>query len=365
MIKYILPVLSALTILTSCTERDAKKELKSKIGQMLIVGFQGTSLDEKISKEIKNNNIGGIILFERSLSNPQAPRNIVNKEQLLNLTAQLKALNEIPMLISIDQEGGTVASLAPDRGFYNPPSAMYIGNLSCIDSSRYYAGRNAMQLEELGINMNFTPCVDMIVNPDNPIIALRERAFSNNPDIIVKEAEVVVQEHRKHGIITSLKHFPGHGSSKTDSHLGLTDVTNTYIEEELIPYKRLIKDNYADIVMVSHLFNSNIDPDFPASLSEKTIKDLLRNQLGFEGVVATDDMHMGAITDEYSYPVALELAINAGVDMIIIGNNAKIYEEDLISETVKIIYDLVTLNRISHERIDEAYARIMKLKEKL
>ncbi len=360
--KYIIPAFAALGLLCGCNTDKEDKILKDRIGQMLVVGFQGTTLDEKTALEIKDNNIGGIILFERSLSNPDAPRNITDKDQLISLINDLQSLNDIPMFISIDQEGGTVARLNPTKGFYNPPSPKHIADLGCIDSSRYYACMNATQLRELGINMNFTPCIDMIVNPDNPIIALRERAFSDNPDIVVKEAEIVVEEHRRQGIITSLKHFPGHGSSKTDSHLGLTDVTNTFTDAELIPYKKLIEDNFADIVMVSHLFNSNIDSEFPASLSEKTIGGLLRNRLGFNGVVATDDMHMGAITEEYSYPVALELALNAGVDMIIIGNNSKNYEEDLISETMSVIYDLVISERVSRERIEEAYERIMTLK---
>ena len=362
---FILLDILLLLIIFSVVRQYKNNQLKEKIGQLLVVGFDGTTLDQQTRKELRSHHIGGVILFEKNLSKPDSLRNIADREQLKRLVEELQSIHSGPMFISIDQEGGTVARLNPTKGFYNPPSQKHIGSLNRIDSSRHYAALNARQLRELGINMNFTPCVDLSINPDNPIIALRERAFSDDPIEVAQEAAIVVEESHKAGIITSLKHFPGHGSSQTDSHMGLTDITNTYDPKELEPYASLIGQGYEDIVMVGHLFNSEIDASYPASLSAKTITGILRNQLGYEGVVATDDMHMQAITREYSYPHALELALNAGVDMIIIGNNAKEYEANLIGETCSVIYDLVKAGRIPEERIDEAYGRILRLKERL
>ena len=363
--KKILLFISLIILLSACKKEKSKDDiLKEKIGQMLIVGFEGTSLNPDIYNMIKNNNIGGVILFDKNISNPDSPRNIVDQYQLQKLTTELQNINKkYPLFISIDQEGGTVARLMPEKGFINIPSAQYINELNNNDSSSYYAHINAKQLKELGINMNFVPCIDLNLNPENPIIGLRERSFSDNPEEVTKQALNVIDEHNKEKILTSLKHFPGHGSSKTDSHLGFTDVSDTFDEIELIPYKNIIKENKAKIIMVSHLFNNKIDSVYPASLSKKTINGLLKDKLDFKGIVATDDMNMGAITNEYSYETALDLAINAGVDLIIIGNNSKKYDNDLVNTTIDVIFKLTKDGKIKEQRIDEAFMKIIALKK--
>ena len=355
-------------LIASCTQKnecDDTLTLDQKIGQMLVVGFIGTEATPEFIKQLTENNVGGVILFDRNMSNSDSIRNIVNPEQLKRLTKKLQSVSQTPLFIAIDQEGGQKSCLKPANGFYTLPSAQYLGKLDLQDSSRYYARLNALQLSDLGININFAPCVDLNINSQNPIIGSKERAYSDKPERVIEEADILINEYRRQGIITALKHFPGHGNSTRDSHLGLVDITQTFVEEELEPYRVLVQKDKADIVIVGHLFNNNIDSIYPASLSKATIEKLLRKEIGFKGVVATDDMHMGAITKEYSYEKALELAINAGVDMIIIGNNANVYYGNLIENTVDAIMQLVKDGKVSPERIDEAYKRICKLKQGL
>ncbi len=163
-------------------------------------------------------------------------------------------------------------------------------------------------------------------------------------------------------IISVIKHFPGHGSSTNDSHLGFVDVTNTYKDEELLPFRALAKT--ADAVMVAHVTNTNIDKDYPATLSKTFIQDILRNDLGFEGVVISDDMSMGAIVENYTLENAIVLAVNAGNDILVVSNNGSLpYDENLPYKVRKILVDAVNDGRIEMATIDGAYARIQKLKK--
>jgi beta-N-acetylhexosaminidase len=165
-------------------------------------------------------------------------------------------------------------------------------------------------------------------------------------------------------VLTALKHFPGHGSALGDSHAGFVDVTDTWSEVELEPFANIIAAGQADTVMTAHVFNANLDPDYPATLSHATITGILREQLGFDGVVYTDDMQMGAIRDNFGYEEAVRLAIGAGVDIIAVGNNLQ-YDPGIIGQTLDIIRAAVDAGDISEARIDESYARIMALKARL
>lgn len=332
-----------------------------KIGQMIMSGFKGTRPSDEITRAIKNCHIGGVILFDKDVSNKMGECNISSPAQLKELTAELRALSGTPLLIAIDQEGGQINRLKPVYGFPRTVTADHQGVVGSLDSASYWAASTAATLKECGINVNFVPCVDINVNNSNPIIAKYGRAFSSDPDSVYLFAERWVQEHHKQGVATSLKHFPGHGSSRGDSHHGLTDITDTWLEKELIPYERFADNGYDGIVMVGHLVNRNIDPEYPASLSEKTIKDILRERIGFDGVIATDDMNMGAITDNYTLRKALSLAINAGVNLIILGNNATVYEENLAMRCHGMIKSMVAMGEIAPEKIDDSYVRIKTL----
>lgn len=338
--------------------------LRYKVGQMLMCGFNGTSVDEHMMLMVSRHFIGGVILFDANVSNNMGERNIKSPQQVSYLIEVLKELSCSNLLVAVDQEGGRVARLKPKRGFLPSRSAKSLGEVDNIDTTAYWASLQAKQLKELGFNVNFAPCVDVAVNENNPIIAKVGRAYGECEKLVEKHAKVAVDEYHKQGIITSLKHFPGHGSSANDSHHGFVDITDTFQERELEPYKKFIENGYDDIVMIGHLIDRRVD-SLPASLSKNFIEGILRGQLGYDGVVATDDLNMGAITDNFEYEKALELAINAGVDMIIIGNNGPVYRPKLIEITIISIMDLVKSGRVDPKRIDQAYERIKKLKERV
>lgn len=373
--KHTISILLLFLSLTSCAKTKTDSHniaechcdqcMDIKIGQLIIAGFKGTEPSDYIVKCIKDYHIGGVIYFNVDLSANRGERNIRSREQVKALSQSLKSIeSSAPLLITIDQEGGRVSRLRTQYGFPPTVSAAYQGKVGNPDTTRMYAAQTAQMLVECGINVNFAPCVDIAINPENPIIAKVERAFSANADSVSLHAGIWVEQAHNRKILTSLKHFPGHGSSTSDSHLGLVDITKTWSEKELEPYKAMIAKGYQDFVMIGHLINKNIDT-LPASLSHATITGLLREKLGFEGVVITDDMNMGAIVNHYSFNNAICLALNAGVDMIILGNNASVYEEDLAPRCHQIISRAVKDGRITTQRIDQAYQRVIKLKERL
>lgn len=337
-----------------------------KIGQMLLAGFKGTEPSEMIIKAIQKYHIGGVILFDADVSNNLEERNVRSPKQLRQLTKALQKVNihDRPLFIAIDQEGGMVNRLKPQYGFPASYSAKQLGEKDDLKFTSKQMRIMARTLRKAGININFAPCVDLAINPNNPIIGGKERAFSDNVELVTKHAEVLIREMHRKGILTSLKHFPGHGSSQADTHLGLVDITNYWQEQELEPYKQLINQGYSDIVMVGHLLNYDIDT-LPASLSQKTIQGIIRDRLGFKGLIATDDMNMGAIVYNYSLREALKLAINAGVEMIIVGNNGKLFEEDLVQRSHQIIRELVEQGEVPPQMIDNAYRHIIETKERL
>ncbi|HEY0652067.1 MAG TPA: glycoside hydrolase family 3 N-terminal domain-containing protein, partial [Chryseosolibacter sp.] len=210
------------------------------------------------------------------------------------------------------------------------------------------------------------PVVDLSSNPDNPIIAKYGRAFSANEDSVVLMAKEFIRQHRKYGVLTSLKHFPGHGSSKNDTHLGIADVTNTWEERELAPYRALIDSGYADAVMTSHIVNKQLEPDgYPGTLSDDIITGILRNRLHFNGVIFTDDMQMHAITKHFGVEEAIKLAVKAGVDIMTFSNNIAGTDVRTVDMVHGVIRKMVDSGEISTARINESYQRIMRMKKLL
>jgi len=266
--------------------------------------------------------------------------------------------------VAVDQEGGRVSRLKKNYGFRDSVSQAYLGELNDLEVTLDYALNTAQDLAELGINLNLAPVVDLNTNQDNPVIGRLDRSFSHDPLTVTMHAREVIGAHRVFNVLTALKHFPGHGSSEEDSHLGFVDVSATWDEKELVPFKQLIADHDCDMVMTAHIYNRNLDPDWPATMSAKTVNGILRKRLGFEGVVISDDMQMKAIKEHYPLELALEKTILAGVDMIIFANNM-VYEEDIASRSIAIIRDLVKQGRVSEERIRQSYQRINELKSDL
>lgn len=331
-----------------------------KIGQMLLVGFPGPAVDPKLLQEVRQGKVGSIIIFEKNIP---AQNSFVALKKITWTYQQAAAL---PLLIGIDQEGGRVNRLKDKYGFPRSITARAMGQAKTLDSVRFYGEATASTLAGLGINVNFAPVVDLASNPNNPIIAKYGRAFSANEDSVALLAKEYVKAHRKYNVLTSLKHFPGHGSSKDDTHLGIADVTNTWEQRELKPYQILIDSGYADAIMTSHIVNRQLDKaGNPGTLSTDILTGILRQRLHFDGVVFTDDMQMQAITKHYGLKDAIRMAINGGVDIMTFSNNLPDRESRIVDIAHDLIRKMVASGEIKTERIDESYRRIVALKKKL
>jgi beta-N-acetylhexosaminidase len=351
------------------TKKLTEPTLDEKIGQMLMIGFRGATLseDNHIVQDIKNLHIGGVVLYDFDLfSNGKTQRNITSPEQVKNLCTALQNLNDTKLLISIDQEGGRVNRLKTIYGFPKVGvAAGYLGTLNNLDSTRYYANLTASLLKDLGINFNYAPVVDLNINPKSPAIGAIERSYSKDPETVTAHATAVLDIYKKYGIIGCLKHFPGHGSAAADSHLGITDITKTWQQTELIPYKNLIQNNKVQMIMTAHVYNANLDT-FPATLSKAIMHDILRKQLGWQGIIISDDMHMGAIAQHYGLETAIEKAINAGVDILMFSNNSRdFYDAEAAPKAVATIKKLLKEGKITEAQIEKSYQKIMKLKREI
>lgn len=338
--------------------------LERKLAQMLLIGFPGETLapGSPVHQAVQVHGVGGVVLFDNNVDQGVTGRNITAPAQTKALTTALREAAAVPLFIAVDQEGGLVARLKERSGFPPSLSARYLGEQNRSELTRSAADSIAATLAEYGFNLNLAPVVDLNLNPDNPVIAFKERSFSADPAVVTAHAATFIASHRRHRILTCLKHFPGHGSSHHDSHLGLTDVTRSWSDGELRPYRNLIQRELCDMVMTAHTFNTAIDPDYPATLSKATIDGILRKRLGFDGVVVSDDLYMGAIMRHYRYETAVEKAINAGVDLLVVAND-KAYQPDIVPRTIELLLKLVETGRIPRERIDQACRRIMALKQ--
>ncbi len=340
--------------------------LEQKIGQMLMVGFFGTtaSPNSQICKDIKRYNLGGVILFDYNPVNRKKAKNISSKSQLKKLTTQLQSCSKDgKLLIAIDQEGGKVQRLKSKYGFYgNFPKASSVSKMSTKNIKNAYL-KMAGELKNVGINYNLAPVVDLAINRQNHVIYKLGRSFGKDPKAVAKYAKIFMHEMGRYNVLTSLKHFPGHGSSLGDTHRGFVDVTNLWQEKELSPYKLLKKD--ADSIMVAHVFNKKLDAKYPASLSFKTINKLLRADIGYKGVVITDDLQMGAISKRYNLQSTLGLAINAGNDILLIGNQLNPKRVVTTKKLVDTIYSWVSKDKRRVKSINNSYKRIQNLKRKL
>ncbi|OPL17541.1 MAG: hypothetical protein AVO38_00740 [delta proteobacterium ML8_D] len=340
--------------------------LEEMIGQMIIAGFRGTEVDisSKIIQDINEYNIGGVVLFDYDVPLESFPRNILDRQQLKTLTGDLRELTRSDLFIAVDAEGGYVNRLKEEYGFVKIKSAQEMGEGKPGDTF-VEASRLGEELASLGININFAPVVDVNINKDNPVIGKIERSFSDDPQQVYGHAGSFIDAMHRYNIISVIKHFPGHGSSRGDSHLGLTDVTHTYNEEvELFPYKKLIEDGRADVIMTAHIMNTDIDPDSPATLSSIFMKDILRDGLNYDGVIVSDDMQMRAITSQFGFDEAIVKAINAGCDLLIFSNNGSGYDEDIAREAASVIKEAVDKGKIAQIQITTSYNRILELKDK-
>jgi len=330
---------------------------------MLLVGFRGLTVAAAASTiaDIHDRNLGGVLLFAVDLPTHAATRNIQSPAQLKALITGLQAAARTPLIVAIDEEGGEVARLGPDHGFPSTVSAAALGQRNDPAYTQERGQAIAKTLLSVGVNLNLAPVVDLNVNPENPIIGALDRSFSANPAVVTAQALAFIAGHHTERLDCTLKHFPGHGSSTGDTHLGVVDVTHTWSRVELEPFANVISAGQADAVLTAHVFNATLDPLHPATLSEPTVSGILRGELGYDGVVISDDMQMGAIRKAYGYTDAVRLAILAGIDVLTIANE-QVFEAGIVGRTIDIIEGLVTGGQVAEGRIDESYRRIMTFK---
>jgi beta-N-acetylhexosaminidase len=334
-----------------------------KVGQMIMVGigdFNSPNIENKIYDAAKAGIIGGVIVYEKNI-NAADPINSLTK-----IISRLQQSSTIPLFVSIDEEGGHVNRLKSKYGFPQTKKAEQLGKMNNTDSTYYYAELTANTLSKLGINLNYAPDIDVNINPASPAIGKLGRSYSSDPAIVASNAAAVVKAHRAYNVGTVLKHFPGHGSSSTDTHKDLTDVTNTWRFTELLPYKTLLDSGLVDAVMTAHIINEHLDSSkTPATLSKTIMTDILRGFLGFNGVVFSDDMQMHAISKQYGTAQAIKMTINAGVDVIMFAHNVPQADKKPAEDIHSMVVQMVLNGDISEERINESYNRIMTFKRKL
>lgn len=327
-----------------------KLTLKEKIGQMIIAGFDGTT-SSNADTLLKNYKLGGVILFGTNIKSPS---------QLVNLTNDIKTYNKnnkVPLFISVDQEGGRVNRMP--SAVLNTPSARTIGNKNNMQYANNIGNMISKELSSFGFNTDFSPVLDIQSNPKNTVIG--DRSFGTNSSIVSKIGEGMMDGIHKGNTIPVIKHFPGHGDTSVDSHLELPIMNkdlSSLKKFELVPFNHAIK-NHADMVMVAHILVKKVDSKYPASMSKSVITDLLRKQYGYNGVVITDDMSMGAIAKHYNLSNAAVTSINAGSNIILIGHG---------NENVKTIYNsiytAVKNHKISEDTINKSVYKILSLKQK-
>lgn len=332
------------------SEVVSKMSLEEKIGQMILAGISGTTMDANTKKLVNQFHIGGIIFYKNNFNTPA---------QTIQLVNQLKTENSsrLPLFLSTDQEGGRVTRLP--GGLTNFPTNEQIGKVNNREFSYKIGTLLGRELKEFGLNLDFAPVLDINSNPNNPVIG--DRSFGNNLEIVSELGIQTMKGIQSQNVIPTIKHFPGHGDTSVDSHLDLP-IVNKSLKElkelELIPFERAIDDG-ADVVMVAHILLPKLDKTNPASMSKAIMTDLLRDQLSFNGVIITDDMTMGAITEHFDIGKAAVESVKAGSDIILVGHN--------YNNVVEIISSLKTAvqnGEISEQRLNESTERIIQLKRK-
>jgi beta-N-acetylhexosaminidase len=332
------------------------------IGQMLVVGFRGLTPEEswpqKLSVQLKTGTIGGVLFMSHNVQSPQ---------QLKALTGFLqKSKGDIPALFAVDQEGGIVQRLSAEKGFQTYPTAGKIGQSNDPLTAYSVYRRLAAELSQNGFNLNLGPVVDLLRNDASPIIAGKERSFGSQPKHVAAFAKAFCIAHQDEGVLTVLKHFPGHGSTPFDTHVQPVDVGQSWTEDEIVPYRELISSRTAQAVMAGHIANPAMadEPGLPASLSAKAIRQVLRGDLGFTGVVISDDLEMGAIRARYSIEDSAVKAIKAGNDIVILSNqNAP--NPDLPERVAAAIRKAVDAGELRREELQASYDRILTFKQRL
>jgi len=338
-------------------------ELNPRLGELLLVGFHGTTLQDNAALEglLCETRVAGVILFARNIVDAAQTARLTR-----DLTARARACTGRPLLVAVDAEGGQVMRLGPAAGWTATLSHQDLGQAGDLAQTELEARRIGGMLRDAGINWNLAPVIDVGYNPANPVIVGVGRSFGANPKLVAAQARAYIAGMHAAGILTAVKHFPGHGSSVDDSHAGFVDVTDTARPDvELVPYRLLLAEGVVDAVMTAHVFNRHLDAWVPATLSRPTIDGVLRSELGWRGVVVSDDMRMGAIEQHYGAGDAAVRALRAGVDLILIADDRLPGDRSASAETLEAIRRALRRGRLPAGQVDEALARIAALRSRL
>ena len=336
--------------------RAQTPSLEQLAGSMILTGFSGRSVDdpgfERVEAQLAQGHIAGVIFFGS---------NIASVEAVPALTSALRAATgpggPLPLL-AVDEEGGLVQRLKSPR----TARPLTLAQAPLAERNTAFA-QIAQSVASAGFTLNLAPVVDLH-DPSAPAIGRLGRSFSADPDAVAAMAGAFIDAHHAQGLATALKHFPGHGSARHDSHDGFVDITDTWQPDELQPFFTLIRSRKVDAIMTAHVFHADFDRSHPATLSQPVITDLLRGMLGFDGVVISDDLTMKAIDESYSLEDAVLLAVDAGVDLLLTGN----FEPDTLdqAEAIRgILVEAVKTGRLTRNRLQESHDRILALRQGL
>ena len=332
---------------------------------MLLIGFRGLEVGDELAELLDEIRPGGVILYDHDApSNSELWRNVASPEQLRALTEALQDRAQVGYFIAIDAEGGAIHELQQGKGFATAvPSHLSLG-MGDSSATSQVATELAEELRELGINWNFAPVVDVNVNPDSPSIGGPGRSFSADPAVVADHAGAFAAAMRSRDVIPILKHFPGHGSDDGTRTDGVRDLSRTYQREiELAPYRSLIAGGYDDPILTAHVIVRELDDSgTPISLSESVVTGLLRNELGFQGVIVSDRLMDPEIVARYGLGGAALAAIQAGADVLLAVNQSTDYDLGKLIEIKQAILDAVAAGLISEERIYASVERILALK---
>ena len=334
-----------LTIDEKVDKIVASMSQTEKLGQMVMIGIQGTKVDDDSLYMLNQYHMGGVILFDR---------NMESSEQVKQLTSDLQAQSneKVPLFIGIDEEGGDVVRMA--EKLTPPPSQKEIGATGDIEQARTWAIKTAKSLKDMGINVNFAPVADIGSND--------KRSYSTDANTVIDFVRAATKGYQQENIIYSLKHFPGIGKGKVDSHIDSSSIDvakEVLMTEDILPFKTIIDESDPNdyFILVSHLKYLALDEEYPASLSSKIMTDLLRNELGYKGIIITDDMEMGAVANHNDFRSIGVKAVKAGVDIVLVCHEYQHQQEVYLG-----LLDAVNSGEISQERIDESVKRIIKVK---
>ena len=316
-----------------------------KLGQMVMIGIQGTKVDDDSLYMLHQFHMGGVILFDRNMESP---------EQVKQLTSDLQAQSneKVLLFIGIDEEGGDVVRMA--EKLTPPPSQKEIGATGDIEQAKTWAIKTAKSLKDMGINVNFAPVADVGSND--------KRSYSTDTNTVIDFVRAATKGYQQENIIYSLKHFPGIGKGKVDSHIDSSSIDvakEILMTEDILPFKTIIDESDPNdyFILVSHLKYPALDEEYPASLSSKIMTDLLRNKLGYKGIIITDDMEMGAVANHNDFRSIGVNAVKAGADIVLVCHEYEHQQEVYLG-----LLDAVNSGEISQERIDESVKRIIKVK---